>query len=431
MSARECDRCSKALRRCTCKQYHFRNGGSWLFDQPNEVPARWGEGSDVLWARGEALLLTGSPGTGKTTIAGQLVRALLGLQDRVLGYPVVPATRVLYLAMDRPRQIARALARPFRPEDQPLVSERLETWEGPPPVDLAQHPEELRDMAQAAGADVIIVDSLKDAAVGLVEDEVGARWNRARQTALAAGIDVLELHHLVKRGVNGSAPSSLAEVYGSIWLTSGAGSVLVLIGEAGDALVEMRNLKPVMEAVGPLKIEHDHTAGVSRVVNGANPLALLRSSPSGITVTDLAALMHDTHKPTANQKEKARRKLERLCSEGLAVLLGEVPAAHGGRPQKRYGAPTGATTTVVGSRATTDLSTDHAFSVPADYTTTEATTATTRPLTTHPTTPIRGGGRKAARLRHRDRETSSPADARKAEGTPTSRRRVSPPKGRR
>ncbi|QNN81617.1 AAA family ATPase [Brachybacterium sp. Z12] len=423
MSARECDRCNNSLNKCTCKQYKFRNGGSWLFHQPQEVPARWGEGSDILWARGEALLLTGSPGTGKTTIAGQLVRALLGLQDEVLGFPVVPATRVLYLAMDRPRQIARALARPFRPEEQRAASAKLDTWEGPPPVDLAQHPEVLRDMAQAAGADVIIVDSLKDAAVGLVEDEVGAGWNRARQTAIAAGIDVLELHHLVKRGANGSAPSSLAEVYGSTWITSGAGSVLVLIGEAGDALVEMRNLKPVMETVGPLKIEHDHTAGVSRVVDGSDPLALLRSSPSGITATELAGLMNDTKNPTANQKERARRKLERLCSERLAELLGEVPAAHGGRPQKRYGATTRATTAVVESRTTTALSTDHAPGIPAGHTTTEATTATTHRSTTHPTTPVRGGVRRPSRSRHRDREVSGPAGARTAEDAPTSSRR--------
>lgn len=383
-----CDNTNLPLTECECHGFRFSEGGSWLFDQPDIPPIRWGTPQEALWAEGEALLITGSPGTGKTTLTGQLVRALLGLQPTVLGYPVKPAQRVLYLAMDRPRQIARAVARSFRPEDRETVADRLVPWPGPPPQDLARHPRMLADMAAAAGADVVIVDSLKDAAVGLTEDEVGAGWNRARQTAIAAGVDVLELHHLVKRGPNGTAPSSLAEVYGSTWITSGAGSVLVLIGEAGDVLVEMRHLKPITEVVGPLKIEHDHAAGISRIVDGSDPLALLRSSPHGITATDLAAMLHDTEKPTANQKEKARRKLERLCSDGLAVLLGEVPAPHGGKPQKRYGATTEATTGVVEGEATTAPSPNHALNIPAGHTTTGATTATTRPATTHTTTPL-------------------------------------------
>lgn len=377
---------------CMCHGFRFAEGGAWLFDQPEVPPIRWGTPQEALWAEGEALLITGSPGTGKTTITGQLVRALLGLQPSVLGYPVKPAQRVLYLAMDRPRQIARAVARSFRPEDRDAVAAGLVSWPGPPPQDLARHPRMLADMAATAGADVVIVDSLKDAAVGLIEDEVGAGWNRARQTAIAAGVDVLELHHLVKRGPNGTAPSSLAEVYGSTWITSGAGSVLVLIGEAGDALVEMRHLKPITEVVGPLKIEHDHAAGVSRIVDGSDPLALLRSSPRGITATDLAAMLHDTEKPTANQKEKARRKLERLCLDGLATVTGEVQGRGGGKAQKRYGAtdfPTTAPTTgVVGEGSTTVPVPNHGFNETAGHATTVPTTPTTPPPTTHTTTPL-------------------------------------------
>lgn len=406
MTPRNCTRCRKPHRDCECEDYQFQNGGAWLFDQDVEVPARWGDGSDVLWAQGEALLLTGSPGTGKTTIAGQLVRALLGLQDRVLGYPVAPAARVLYLAMDRPRQISRALMRSFRSDDRQVVAEKLVTWEGPPPGDLAKHPEMLRDMALSAGADVVIVDSLKDAAVGLVDDEVGAGWNRARQTAIAAGIDVLELHHLVKKGVNGSAPSTLAEVYGSIWISSGAGSVFVLIGEAGDSLIELRNLKPVIDPVGPLKVEHNHTTGTSHVLDGLDPLTLLRSSPSGMTASDLAGLLHNTKKPSENQKEASRRKLTNLCRDGYAEVLEEVAPARGGRPQKLYGATTSGTPLLGDPAGTMDQSADHALNIPPGHASTGSTTPTTRPSTSSATTPKRGGARGTGRSRRRGRPTS-------------------------
>ncbi len=69
--------------------------------------------SCIGWVEGEALLIVGPSGVGKTTLTGQLVRARMGLGDGlVLGMPVSPGRRVLYLAMDRPAQIARATAPP-------------------------------------------------------------------------------------------------------------------------------------------------------------------------------------------------------------------------------------------------------------------------------------------------------------------------------
>ena len=97
----------------------FVGGGAFILDAPDRVPALWGEGDRVLWAEGEALMVCGGPGVGKTTITGQLVRALLAGGD-VLGLPVARRRRVLYLAMDRPRQIARSLRRQFGPEDSQL-----------------------------------------------------------------------------------------------------------------------------------------------------------------------------------------------------------------------------------------------------------------------------------------------------------------------
>ena len=106
-----------------------------------------------------------------------------------------------------------------------------------------------------------MVDSLKDAAVGLTDDETASGYNRARQLAITAGVQVLELHHLVKRGADGKAPTTLADVYGSAWLTAGAGSVLLLTGDAGDPIVRASHLKQPMEPWGPAEMAHDHAEG--------------------------------------------------------------------------------------------------------------------------------------------------------------------------
>lgn len=324
----------------------FTEGGTFVLDAPDRVPAVWGDGSEVLWARREALILAGPPGVGKTTITGQIVRALVGLQPSVLGYTVRPAAgRVLYLAMDRPAQIRRALRRNFTPDDRATLAERLTVWEGPPPLDLARHTTMLAEMAQAAGASVVIVDSLKDAALGLTEDEVGAGWNRARQTALAHGVDVLELHHTVKRGQNGATPTTLADLYGSAWITAGAGSVVLLWGAAGDLIVDLSHLKQPAEPVGPLRVMHDHAAGTSSVWNPTDPLAVVRAAGArGVTAQDLARVIFDKTSPDANETEKARRKLARLVSSGLAEKVDGAPDPRGGPARTVYRATSGALT---------------------------------------------------------------------------------------
>lgn len=297
-------------------QFPFIGGGSFIFDQPDTVEALWGDGDEVLWARGEALMICGPSGVGKTTLTGQIVRGLLGLEPTLLGLTVTPVKRnVLYLAMDRPRQIRRSLRRHFTASEQETVDAHLKVWQGPPWFDVARHPYLLRDMARQAHADVIIVDSLKDAAVGLVDDAVGAGYNRARQNLLVDGTDVLELHHQKKSGANGAAPDTLADVYGSTWITSGAGSVIGLWGDAGDPVVDFKHLKQPMNPVGPFKVLHHHDKGRSEVYE---PTDLLALAAKGLTLTDAARATFG-EKPTLAQREKTRRRLDRLTRDGLLV----------------------------------------------------------------------------------------------------------------
>lgn len=313
----------------------FITGAAFVLDAPTEVPAVWGHGDDVLWADGEALMLVAGNGLGKTTLAVQLVRARLGLDPSVLGLPVAAGDRrVLYLAMDRPNQIMRAMSRVFTERDRSVLATRLVVWKGPPPHDLAQQPGLLVRMCEHADADTVVIDSLKDAALGLSSDEAGAGYNRARQAALTAGVQVVELHHSRKQNANGGEPNSIADVYGSAWLTAGAGSVVMLTGNPGDPVVGFRHVKQPMNEVGPFTLLHDHGRGITTVQGETDPFTWLHALGSnGGTAKDLAVVLFDTGDPSRAQVEKARRKLDRLVVDELAK---RVDGDRGSKTPARY-----------------------------------------------------------------------------------------------
>ncbi len=315
------------------------NGASFIYDIPDKVPVIWGQGDDALWVSGEALMICGPQGVGKTTLAGQLIMGRLGLIPDVLDWPVVPGEgRVLYLAMDRPQQAARSLARVVRPEWREVLEEYLIVWQGPPPADFAANPSLMVEMCQAAGADTILVDSIKDAAVGLSKDEIGAGYNRARQLAIRGGAQVVELHHQRKSGgEQGKKPNSLSDVYGSTWIPSGAGSVIILWGDAGDPVVDLLHVKQARNDVGPLSIIHDHLAGRSEIDRGdisKDVVFMASRAPGGLTPQKAAQSLYG--KAERNEVERARRKLENHVRKGELVSVDSDGNENGGRPQKLY-----------------------------------------------------------------------------------------------
>jgi len=323
-----------AQRRRTNAQRGATDGGSFVLDLPEHLPALWGSSTHPAWVEGEGLMLVGPQGVGKTTIAQQLVMAMAGLRAEVLDMPVKPVSggRILYLAMDRPLQIARSWRRMVTEADREQLAERVTVWRGPLPFSLASAPRHLAAWARDEhGASVVLVDSYKDLSPDLSSETTGSHINEAMQEALAEGIQWVGLHHHRKGTADNPIPKTLADVYGSNWLTAGMGSVLGLGGDPGAELVEVRHLKQPAETLGTFGIRHDHARGISWRADDLPPSRAARKADDRLhadklelahagelTVKEFAAKMQSSDKT-------AKRRLDALVDAGLAIAS---PGSH-------------------------------------------------------------------------------------------------------
>lgn len=125
---------------------------------------------------------------------------------------------------------------------------------------------------------------------------------------------------------------AVSDIYGSAWITNGTGSILLLSGEPGDPIVGMRHVRSPADEVGPFQLLHDQAAGLITVHHGTDLVALAEAfQANGLTARDAAAALFTTDKPTAAQREKARRKLVALASAGvLTATEGTTGGASGG-----------------------------------------------------------------------------------------------------
>ncbi|MER7799103.1 bifunctional DNA primase/polymerase [Streptomyces parvulus] len=300
--------------------------GGWDFlapDEPDEPPL-WGH-ADVaaLWSSGESLFLVGPPGAGKSTLAHLVVFGRLGLLPEVFGFPVADDGRkVLYLAMDRPKQIQRAMRRLVRPEHRTTLTERLVFHRGPLPVSLTssdEHRDYLRDLALREGAGVIVVDSIKDVLPDASDEKAAGRYNSARQSALAAGVEWVELHHNRKANGTNKAPNTLEDVYGSRWLTAGAGSVLSLWqDEPGSPVISLSHLRASGEKWRDTTLILDTEAGTLTTESQETLEDFARRNPKGFTVGQATAALYP--KSSKGKTEGVRLKIKRLEARGVLEL---------------------------------------------------------------------------------------------------------------
>jgi replicative DNA helicase len=315
----------------------IRGGDTFVLDDPADLEPIWGTGEEIAWPSGESLEIVAPTGVGKTTLQNLLIAGRLGIRAEVLGWPIQPATRpILLMAMDRPNQIRRALRRVFGEQHREVLRDGLIIWQGPPPADLGRHPEVLAELVNQVGAGEVFIDSLKDAAVHLTDDEVGGNLNRAMQTLIADGIQVVANHHQ-RKSQNGAKPRTLEDVYGSTWITAGAGSVLLLWGSAGDAIVELNHLKAPATEIGPFRVDIDHATGAMTVYRGFDALQFVLYHP-GCTAKDAAVAMFEKPDPDDNQRRRAQRKLDALVRADPPLARRDEPVrgGAGGAVAARY-----------------------------------------------------------------------------------------------
>ncbi len=314
--------------------------GGTILDAPEVVESVWGDRHRCLWPIGEPFIVCGPDGVGKTTLAQQLVLHRAGVLDGpFLGLPVRAGGRVLYLACDRPTQALRSFRRMVGDADRELLDANLAIWRGPLPFNLAAEPRGLVELARHFDAQTIVIDSVKDVAPDLSKEESGLGVNAAFQNAVAEGIEVAALHHQRKQQTGGAKPRHLSDVYGSRWITAGAGSVVMLWGEPGDLVVDFDHLKQPDETVGPFKVIHDHVYGVSSLTESVDAWSVVRGAKRGITASSVAVCLFDTPTPDRNQIEKARRQLERLFREKKIRKRDGTRGGPGGGDAALYGPP--------------------------------------------------------------------------------------------
>jgi AAA domain len=306
----------------------------------DEATCVWGRGSQALWVEGEGCLITGPQGVGKSTIAQQIVKGRLGLLlDGLFGYPVAESSGpVLYLAMDRPAQIARSMARMFTTTaERSRARERLIVWGGPLPFDPVADPDAFATWIARTGRDpaTVVVDSYKDLAPDLSDEGTGSRINSIVQRVVGDGRQWLGLHHHRKATGTGRKPNTLDDVYGSGWLTAGLGSVVLLWGQPGARTVELTHLKQPMEPVGPLTVDHSHATGAPVATDPITRAAQILTAAEGswLSEAEIAATVYGGDGIDTADRKRARRLLDRLAKDGVAMK----------RPGKQGGAGGGGT----------------------------------------------------------------------------------------
>ena len=105
----------------------------------------------------------------------------------------------------------------------------------------------------------------------------------------------------------------------------------------GDLVVDLVHVKQPMAEVGPLKVEHDHVAGVSTISHGTDLLSAIAAAGS-MTAREVAGAMFSKSPDSVdrNEKQKGVRRAEKLVRDGLLEAFDDWSAMYQGQPAKAY-----------------------------------------------------------------------------------------------
>jgi replicative DNA helicase len=303
------------------------DGKTWLTSGPDHPDALWGDNQMILAVKGQPTTIAGPQGAGKSVFGQRLALGRLALVPDILGIPITPGDRnVLYLASDRPEQARLSMRRMVTDNHLDTLEARMRIWKGPPPEDVAKQPLMLRQMAEAADADLIVIDSAKDVALKLSADEVGAAYNSALQHCVAHDIEVIALHH--PRKLSGETRDNpvrvLDDLYGAYWITAGNGSVIYL--QPGDFdTYTLTQLKSPVGHKAEIPYEHVIDTGDVRPPSALNLTGILeQAGDDGCSGAHIACCLYKTSDPTGAQKKAVLRALNELAEEGVAERVGKT-----------------------------------------------------------------------------------------------------------
>lgn len=296
--------------------YRFMEADDFLFSVEESQPV-WGDADTPLWQSGESLMLVGPPGVGKSTLAHHLLIALL-TGGEVLGHSVAKIDGdILYLAMDRPKQIARAFRRLVTSTElRDLINERVIFHAGPLPINLVKDPTVIARMCQRYGVKAVVIDSIKDIVSSPSDETMANSYNSARQKALAEGIEWIELHHNRKANGDNKEPKHLDDVYGSRFITAGAGSIFSLWGASGDTVISLSHIRMPGEGLHPMKLGLDKATGTFTPLDVVS-LEALTKRPVGCTAKEAATAVYGTNFTESNVRN-CRKQLKALVAKQRA-----------------------------------------------------------------------------------------------------------------
>ncbi len=296
--------------------------GGVVFDAPAEPEAVWGNGAEVLIAKDEAGIVYGHIGVGKTTMVQRVALGAIGVEGKLLGYSIAQIEgKVLYIAADRPSQAMRSLRRMVTDEHRKLLDARW-LWERRRRLRISLNdPERFAAQVVESGAELLIIDSVKDITPKVSTDEGGLAYNEAIQRTLVGGVQVIALHHPRKATGEGRSALTLDDVYGSTWIAAGAGSVIALNGTPGTGVARLEHLKPPAEQVGPFDVDFDYDAGTVTTI-GVRELSDFLARRGTATTQEAVQWVTGKDRPTETERKRVVRKLNRMVEHGQAIKAG-------------------------------------------------------------------------------------------------------------